>query len=112
MFYYIFNGSLSVKLLIAIDAALLITGFALRSLLEEEIDVQIHKLTIFAGYIAANIKRLFVFFSILLAMSPVLKTLTSSFSSDTIYALTMTFCAMHVFLYDYSYVSIPDSKTK
>jgi phosphatidylinositol glycan class C protein len=112
VFYYFFNGHLSVKWLIVIDAVLLFVGFALRSLMEEEIDMEIDKLRLFGSYIASNVKRLFVFITILLALSPVLKTLTSSFSSDTIYALTMVFCGLHVFLHDYSYVSVPDSRTK
>jgi hypothetical protein len=112
VFFNFFYGLMTVRFLITIDASLIILGFGLRVLLEEEIDLQIDKLRQFANHIAANIKRLFLFVSILLALSPVLKTLTSSFSSNTIYALTIIFCALHLFFYDYSYVNTPQSTTK
>jgi phosphatidylinositol N-acetylglucosaminyltransferase subunit C len=112
VFYHFFSGSISVRVLIIIDAALLLIGFGIRSILEEELDLQMDKIRLFASYLASNSKRLFVFVSILFALSPVLKTLTRSYSSDTIYALTMGFCAIHIFLYDYSYISIPESSTK
>ena len=47
-----------------------------------------------------------IFFVALLAVSPVLQTLTQSFSDDTMWALTMLFSAVHIIFYDYQCPSI------
>ena len=40
----------------------------------------------------------------LLGLSPVLKTLTQSYSSDTIWALTITLSAIHLIFHDYQFI--------
>lgn len=54
-----------------------------------------------------SILRLFkytaVFLGVLFALSPVLRTLTSSYSNDTMWALTIGFAGMHVLLHDYAH---------
>ena len=47
-------------------------------------------------------KTLFVFAVILLTLSPVLRTLTASFSTDTVWALTITLSAFAVVSHDYT----------
>jgi phosphatidylinositol glycan class C protein len=51
------------------------------------------------------LERTLLFIAVLLALSPVLKTLTSAYSTDTIIALTFVLCSLHLLLHDYSYVS-------
>ena len=40
----------------------------------------------------------------LMGLSPVLKTLTSTYSTDTVWALTISLCILHVVFHDYSYM--------
>lgn len=46
-----------------------------------------------------------IFIICLRAVAPVLQTLTSSYSSDTIHALTIIFSSVHLVAFDYAYVS-------
>lgn len=43
--------------------------------------------------------------SVLLTLSPVLITLTKTYSEDTIWALAISLSAVHLAMFDYSYVA-------
>jgi hypothetical protein len=53
-----------------------------------------------------NMMQITIFFLICLrVVSPVLQTLTSSYSNDTIDALVIIFSTIHLVFYDYAYVN-------
>lgn len=108
MFGHLWQGKLSAKYLVWVNVTLLFVGYATRVFLEE--DVHMNQLMTLLQHISANIRQLFLFACILLGLSPVLKTLTFSFSSDTIYALTIVLYSMHLVLHDYSFVNLSNSK--
>lgn len=55
--------------------------------------------------------RLCLFAGGLLGLSPVLKTLTHSYSSDTIWFLTFVLCTLHVVMHEYGYLQNNDDAT-
>jgi hypothetical protein len=65
---------------------------------------QIHQ---FIEHSITSLRRLLLFTGTLLGLSPVLKTLTLAYSSDTIWALTFIFCAVHLVMHDYSFINSP-----
>lgn len=84
--------------LIILDAATLILGYALQLVLWPS-HFTLHN-------VGQAIKNLTLFVVILLVISPVLRTLTKSFSDDTIYALTIWLFGVHLVFYDYTFVEI------
>jgi phosphatidylinositol glycan class C protein len=46
-----------------------------------------------------------LFAGALLGCSPVLRTLTLTYSDDTIWALTLLFLTVHVFVHDYHFIN-------
>jgi phosphatidylinositol glycan class C protein len=98
VFTALLDKTLSLQLLLVIDGILLFAGLAICSWLDS----------------AAFFKTLgrAVLLSCILAMfSPILKTLTSSYSADTIWALTFLFCFLHLMTHDYSFVNDPSNST-
>lgn len=104
VFHYFSTGTLGVRLLITCDAVLIFMGFGIRVLLEDD-DIGIDKLHSLADHLTNNIKRFFLFVTILLGFSPVLRTLTSAYSLDSIQALTFVFLSIHLISHDYSFVN-------
>eukprot|EP00808_Paulinella_micropora_P029212 g48460.t1 len=60
--------------------------------------------------IMRSTRRLGLLAAILLGLSPVLQTLTSTYSSDTIWALSFLLLALHLIAHDYSYINTPHMK--
>jgi len=58
---------------------------------------------------AAAMRRLTLFSGLLLGLSPVLKTLTLSYSSDTIWALSLCLALLHLVTHDFAFIN--QSKT-
>ena len=56
--------------------------------------------------IGQAIKNCALFIVIVLVFSPVLRTLTKTFSDDTIYALTIWLFLIHLMFYDYTFVEV------
>eukprot|EP00921_Rhytidocystis_pertsovi_P008330 GHVQ01013643.1.p1 GENE.GHVQ01013643.1~~GHVQ01013643.1.p1 ORF type:complete len:429 (+),score=21.58 GHVQ01013643.1:248-1534(+) len=79
--------------LIMFDLAILPLGFSLRRMLRQSIDV-----------IRYAIPSAMVVFGCLWILSPILLTLTKTFSDDTVFTLTTLFLLLHVALHDYPYV--------
>ena len=52
-----------------------------------------------------SVKSLAILVGILFGLSPVVKTLVASFSSDSIWALTIGAFVIHLFWHDYSYTN-------
>ncbi len=52
-----------------------------------------------------SVKTLILLFGSLFSLSPVLRTLTNSFSDDTITACTVLLLLAHLFFHDYGYVN-------
>ena len=61
--------------------------------------------------ISESVRGVFLFGVCLRAASPALQTLTSSFSRDTVHALSITFSALHLAFYDYSFIHDCDVDT-
>jgi hypothetical protein len=87
----------SVAILLAIDAVMLLAAYLAHVALS---DIRPN---------LVNVGQITGFFLICLRIvSPVLQTLTSSYSNDTIDALVIVFSTIHLVFYDYAYVN--DSK--
>ena len=56
--------------------------------------------------VGQSIKNCALFIVIVLVFSPVLRTLTKTFSDDTIYALTIWLFILHLLFYDYRFVEV------
>lgn len=63
-------------------------------------------------FFMAHTKRLLFFIGCLLGLSPVLRTLTAAYSSDTIWALTTLLCTLHLILHDYSFINQATARTE
>lgn len=78
----------------ALDIVLLVVGYIVQFLLDEGklmLTRSLHTTLLFGVYLRIT--------------APVLRTLTSSFSEDTIHALAITFSTIHLVFHDYAYVS-------
>jgi len=78
----------------ALDGGLLIVGYGVQFLLDDgQVDLKrsIHTTILLGIYMRVA--------------APVLRTLTSSFSGDTIHALALTFSTIHLTFHDYAYVN-------
>lgn len=58
-------------------------------------------LSLFEAWLPAT-RRLLTFTTILLALTPIFRSLTASFSSDTIYSVAIVLSVLHVAAYDYT----------
>ncbi|KAJ1406556.1 phosphatidylinositol N-acetylglucosaminyltransferase subunit C [Ochromonadaceae sp. CCMP2298] len=76
-----------------LDSALLVVGYGVTLLLDEQ---QLNATT--------SVKTSVLFGIFLRISAPILRTLTSSFSEDTIHALAITFSTIHLVFHDYAYV--------
>lgn len=77
-----------------LDAALLAVGYGVQYLLDEggiDLSKSLHTTVLLGVYMRIA--------------APVLRTLTSSFSGDTIHALAITFSSIHLTFHDYAYVN-------
>eukprot|EP00744_Colponema_vietnamica_P018229 GILI01025711.1.p1 GENE.GILI01025711.1~~GILI01025711.1.p1 ORF type:complete len:337 (+),score=56.60 GILI01025711.1:168-1178(+) len=92
-------GDISETALTAIDAILLLAGYLLRILVEPAPPSALE--------IVSSLKSGCILIFTLLSLSPVLQTLTRTYSNDTIYSLTITLSILHVFLFDYTYIVKP-----
>ncbi|CAM9299616.1 unnamed protein product [Ectocarpus sp. 6 AP-2014] len=59
--------------------------------------------------VSSTLASFFLFLAILRIMAPVLRTLTVSYSDDTIYALAVTLSFLHLAFHDYSYANTSSS---
>eukprot|EP00457_Paulinella_chromatophora_P013281 gb/GEZN01013565.1/.p1 GENE.gb/GEZN01013565.1/~~gb/GEZN01013565.1/.p1 ORF type:complete len:321 (+),score=2.02 gb/GEZN01013565.1/:38-1000(+) len=104
-FFSMFDGSLPASTLIVLDIVAMAFGSAIilhgargnRSMAEFKLSIirSTHRLALLAG--------------VLLGLSPVLQTLTSTYSSDTIWALTFLLMTLHLIAHDYSYINSPEA---
>jgi phosphatidylinositol glycan class C protein len=97
MFVEIWVEALELPFLLTINAGIVVVGYLLFVLLENtEFDLR--------KFFRQAIKILLVF-STVLALSPVLHTLTNSFSDDTIWSLTSVLLVIHLYFHDYGYIN-------
>ena len=90
--------------LLVIDIVLLLFGYTLRC------STQLRWPE--AAEVASSLKSCALFAAILHLISPVLRTLTESFSDDTIWALSLVLTAVHLGVHDFSYVNYPHMHPK
>ena len=90
--------------LLVIDIVLLLFGYALRC------STQLRWPE--TAEVASSLKSCALFAAILHLISPVLRTLTESFSDDTIWALSLVLTAVHLGVHDFSYVNYPHMHPK
>lgn len=89
--------SISLQSLVFIDVATITLTYLLQIHLEGKLDNP--KKTLLSSP-----RMLVLFLVILMAASPVLHTLTSSYSTDTIYVLAVLLGAIHLFFFDFAYM--------
>ncbi|KAI6676703.1 hypothetical protein NL676_037499 [Syzygium grande] len=90
---YTLNSSLSEKSLLLIDATLLMSGFLILLLTEKMLSL--NQLLHYLANVAFFTSGLYV-------LAPIYRTLTTSISSDSIWAVTVSLLIIHLFLHDYS----------
>jgi phosphatidylinositol N-acetylglucosaminyltransferase subunit C len=88
-----------VEYLIGIDLFLLAISYLSRNALDRLSTVPANKLSI----LKEGISSIYVFGTVWI-LSPVLKTLTLSWSENTIYAMAVILMVIHAFLHDYGYI--------
>eukprot|EP00898_Chlorokybus_atmophyticus_P006717 jgi/Chlat1/7046/Chrsp56S06717 len=94
---YTLMESVLAKSLLALDAAFLTIGFILR--------LTLTKRPLPSHALQRNALQCTLFVCGVYVLSPILQTLTSTISSDTIWATTICLLLLHLFLYDYSYAN-------
>ena len=92
--------SVSLSHLLLIDFVLVGTFYGMHTMLAKQMDVP---------HTAAHVlflqpHRIILFLVILMAVSPVLHTLTKAYASDTIYMLALLLGGVHILFYDFTYV--------
>lgn len=102
LYKHIMNRYMTFRGLIAFDSIALLLGYLLTYLLSDKQQIGVRK----------GVQSLVIMGICLRVAAPVLQTLTSSFSDDTIYALGILFSITHVIFHDYSYMSDMDPNAK
>ena len=95
VYLHVYYGRISASVLIALEALLLLGGWLLRRHVASE------RLTV--AVVRSDARQLILLVGWLLCISPVLATLTRTFSDDTICALTISLFLVHLALHDYEY---------
>lgn len=97
LFNYALEETLSAEVLIGLNLVLAAAGYGARVAMDPTLES--------VAALVDNVKIFVLFFGTLLALSPVLRTLTIPFADDTIWALTISCLSVHVFFTDYTYVN-------
>ena len=100
IFIYTYINAAAVESLIALELLLLLVGYIVRAYSEYSVNRVPKKIS----QIFESVNTMVLLLGVLLALSPVLATLTNSFSNDTIYALSIMLMIIHVVSHDYGYV--------
>eukprot|EP01083_Nonionella_stella_P016967 47385_1 len=99
VFFHVLDQSLPARLLMHVDASIIFLGYFLGVMLDSSKD---SKFQLFQDTIWPTFKRVLVLLVCLFGVTPVLRTLTQSYSSDTIWALSLFCFALHLIFHDYS----------
>lgn len=94
VYKYLLSNDAHLYKIAALDAGLLAVGYVVQFLLDEgKVDLtrSLHTTVLLGIYMRVA--------------APILRTLTSSFSGDTIHALAITFSSIHLTFHDYAYVN-------
>eukprot|EP01041_Mallomonas_annulata_P009932 gene9932-20654_t len=89
------NGVATMWRLVSFDGGLLVSGYGLHCYLDPPQIMAVRR----------SLYSLAMVMVCLRVAAPLLQTLTSSYSSDTIHALTIVFATVHLVSFDYAYVS-------
>lgn len=96
VFAFTMDGTLPLPLLLALAVFLVVFGFLVRMFTD---------VTFGARNIFKSGRTLFLLYATVFSLSPVLRTLTNSFSDDTITSCTALLLLLHLFFHDYGYVN-------
>jgi len=96
LFLYTLNHAISISSLIWLQIITFSIGFTIRILTDPLFNVE--------SFFTA-LRTLVLLFGSLFSLSPVLRTLTNSFSDDTITSCTSLLLVVHLFFHDYGYVN-------
>eukprot|EP00743_Colponemidia_sp_Colp-15_P004117 GILK01004445.1.p1 GENE.GILK01004445.1~~GILK01004445.1.p1 ORF type:complete len:352 (-),score=54.66 GILK01004445.1:190-1200(-) len=97
VFAHTLSGTLSERFLLVIDVVLLVIGFLAKVVIER--NTTLHEIT-------SRTKSAVIIIITTLLLSPVLQTLTKTYSNDTIYALTISLSVLHVMLFDFTFINV------
>ena len=92
--------SISLRTLLHIAAAVIVVLYAIYAVLSKQVPLAPGA----RPHMLAEPQRLLLFLVVLMAVSPVLHTLTKTYASDTIYLLAVLLGTVHVFSYDFTYM--------
>eukprot|EP01027_Heterolobosea_sp_BB2_P015384 GEZU01022010.1.p1 GENE.GEZU01022010.1~~GEZU01022010.1.p1 ORF type:complete len:186 (-),score=34.32 GEZU01022010.1:57-614(-) len=103
IFKHTLDKNISEYFLASLDFILVLGGYIARALVDPHYNVE---------EAVTHFFRLFWIIAVLLAFSPVLRTLTVTYTNDTIWSLTIFLLAVHLFAHDYSYVNAYTNRFK
>lgn len=101
LFIYTYFNTLAVESLFAMELLVLIAGYGIRAYCEFSVKGIPKRLTV---QMFESVNTMVLLLGVLIGLSPVLATLTNSFSNDTIYALSIMLMLIHVVLQDYGFI--------
>ena len=94
---------LTMNQLYLIDFGAICTGLFINRILDDEREIR--------SFTVESVRLVFIFCVCLRVSAPILQTLTSSFSEDTIHALALILAATHLVFYDYTYMYKDDQES-
>lgn len=103
LFVYTMWGHLPAAVICTIDAVLFIVGFAVRMLIRDETLLSGESASI--SQIARSLWESVLLVLLLMGVSPVIRSLTLSYSNDTIWAWAISLFALHMVTQDYPYLN-------
>merc|ERR1712137_138601 len=95
------GGTVALESIMASVLVVLLGGHGIRAFCEFSVGEMISSMK---NRFLDSVHTLVLLLGVLAALSPVLATLTNSFSNDTIYALSIMLMSIHIVSHDYGYV--------
>ena len=94
LFYYTWLDFIGLPVLLTVQAVMLCAGYVVRTYTDKS----------FKGNVfVSSVRSLLLLLGTLVCLSPVLATLTNSFTNDTIFVLTIILVTLHLFTHDYAF---------
>ncbi|KYQ90934.1 GlcNAc transferase [Tieghemostelium lacteum] len=101
LFFHALRQTLTLPVLLSMGVVLLVAGYIVISFIDPTSNFE---------SIKDSILHVILLFGTVYALSPVLRTLTNSFSDDTIWALTFILLLASLFFHDYGYTNNESTK--
>jgi len=100
VFCYTIDGSLSYNFLLVVDVSLILAGVLMIVVHDELVNDEEDGTQFVHAMLPGKLATVVLFLGVCYILAPILRTLTSSFSRDAIYALTILLLVAHICLHD------------